>query len=97
MPTPPGLQPIDDYREVQVTIPDKGRYRAVLFHLPDKESDDPFDVMPLDQWTVPTRWDDNTMLFVPSFNPAHILAAFAHVLDNHLEDEAFEHENDIKF
>lgn len=92
-----GLPPIDDCREVRLTVPESGRYRAVLFLLPDTESDDTNAAMPIANWTVPARWDDNTMLYVPSFEPNHILAAFAHVLDNNLENEAFEHENDVDF
>ena len=53
--------------------------------------------MPVEQWTAPARWDDNTMLYVPSFDEKHILAAFAHVLDHQLENEAFEHEDDVEF
>ena len=97
MPTHPGIPPVDDCREIHVSIPDAGRFRAVLFLLPDKESDDPNAIMPVDQWTVPARWDDNTMLYVPSFDEKHILSAFAYVLDNQLEADAFEHENDAEF
>lgn len=94
-PPRPDLPPVEACCEVQLTIPEKGRYRAVLFLLPDKNSTDPFAVMPVDEWTVPARWDDNTMLFVPSFDANHIRAAFAYILENRLEDDAFEHEANL--
>ncbi len=90
---PEGLSPTEDSREVHVVIGDSGCWRAVLFLLPDKNSDDPDVAMNADEWSAPARWDDPTMLFVPSFDNESILAAFEYVLDNMLEASAFEHED----
>lgn len=86
----PGLPPIDDYREVHLDIPGKGRYRAVLFLLPDTASDDSFAVLPIERWNVPAKWDDNTMLFVPSLDDRYVIDAFRFVLDENHEDSALE-------
>ena len=57
LPTAPGLEPVEDYREVHITVPGKGRYRAVLWSLPDKESDAPLAVMPCLLYTSPSPRD----------------------------------------
>jgi hypothetical protein len=91
-----GLEPIDDYREVNFELIGKGRHRAVFFLLPDKKSDDPYATIPDSEWDIPVRWDDNTMLFVPTLDDESILAAMKYVLTKGLEGEAFENENDIR-
>lgn len=93
---PKGVDPIDDYREVCFEIPGKGRYRAVFFLLPDKNSDDPYKTMPIKEWLIPVRWDDPTMLYVPTLDDDSILAALSHILENGLEDDALENEDDIR-
>lgn len=95
--SPVALDPIDDYREVNFELPGKGRHRAVFFLLPDKSSDDPYATTPVREWHVPVRWDDNTMLFVPTLGDESILAAMKYILTNGLEDEAFEDEEQIRF
>lgn len=94
--SPAGLDPMDDYREVTFGLPGKGRRRAVFFLLPDTKSHDPHAAKPVDEWDAPVRWDDNTMLFVPSLSDDSILAAMRYILGNGLEDEAFEDEDDIR-
>jgi hypothetical protein len=95
--SPLGGNPIDDYREVNFVLADGDKRRAVFFLLPNATSDDPYSVMSHDKWTVPVRWDDNTMLFVPSLSDENILAAIKYILNNGLEDEAFECAEDIDF
>ena len=63
---PVNYAPIEDYREVNFSIPGKGPYLAVFWLLPDRNSDNPYTVMRKTEWGVPVRWDDNTMLFLRS-------------------------------
>ena len=94
--TQPNLaQPLDDYREVNFDLPNQGKTRAVFFLLPDNTSDDPFQPKPTEDWEVPVRWDDNTMLFVPSLDDSTILAAMAHIIENGHADDAFENLSNI--
>ena len=86
--------PIEDYREVNFSIPGKGPHRAVFWLLPDRNSDNPYAVMPKTEWSVPVRWDDNTMLFVPSMDDHAILAAMYYIFRNKLEASAFENLGD---
>lgn len=92
---PIDLSPIEDYRDVNFVIPTKGRHRAVFFLLPDKSSMDPYSVMPTREWNVPVRWDDNSMLFVPSLDDNSILSAMKYIFQNGMESSAFENEEDI--
>ena len=92
---PTNLTPIEEYREVNFVIPGKGRHRAVFFLLPDRKSMDPYAVMPTKEWNVPVRWDDNTMLFVPSLDDDSVLSAMKYIFQNGLETSAFENEEDI--
>lgn len=94
--SPTGLDPIDDYREVNFELPTRGRHRAVFFLLPDQGSDDPYAIKPIHEWDVPVRWDDPTMLYVPSLSNESILAAIRYIIDNGLEADAFENEEDIR-
>ncbi|MCU0713329.1 MAG: hypothetical protein MUC43_14815 [Pirellula sp.] len=94
--SPTGLDPIDDYREVNFEIPGRGRYRAVFFLLPDGNSDDPYAIKPINEWDVPVRWDDPTMLFVPTLNDDSILAAMRYIIDNGLESDACESDDDLR-
>lgn len=94
--SPSGLDPIDDYREVNFELPGRGRHRAVFFHLPDKNSKNPYAIKPNDEWDVPVRWDDRTMLFVPELHDESILAAMRYIIDNGFVDVAFENEDDIR-
>ncbi len=52
--------------------------------------------MPVSEWDVPVRWDDNTMLFVPTLGDESILAAMSYILTSGLEDEAFENGDDVR-
>jgi hypothetical protein len=94
--SPSGVDPIDDYREVIFELPGRGRHRAVFFHLPDKKSKDPYAIKPTDEWDVPVRWDDPTMLYVPGLHDESILAAMRYIIDNDYVDDAFENEDDIR-
>ena len=94
--SPLGVDPIDDYREVNFELPGRGRYRAVFFLLPDKNSDDPYAIKPRDEWDVPVRWDDPTMLYVPALDDNSVLAAMRYIIDNDQQDDAFENEDDIR-
>ena len=89
------LAPIEEYREVNFVIPGKGRHRAVFFMLPDRNSMDPYSVMPTKEWNVPVRWDDNTMLFVPTLDDNSILSAMKYIFRNGMELSAFENEEGI--
>lgn len=92
---PTNFAPIEEYREVNFLIPGKGRHRAVFFLLPDRSSKDPYAVMPTKEWNVPVRWDDNTMLFVPSLDDNSILSAMKYIFQNGMEASAFENDEDI--
>lgn len=92
---PTNAAPIEAYREVNFVIPGKGRHRALFFLLPDRNSMDPYAVMPTKEWNVPVRWDDNTMLFVPSLDDNSVLLAMKFIFQNGLETSAFENEEDI--
>ena len=94
--SPANLEPIEDYREVNFELPGQGRQRAVFFLLPDKNSDDPYATKPTKEWDVPVRWDDPTMLFIPTLNDESILAAISYILDKGLADEAFEKDDGIR-
>ena len=89
------LAPIEEYREVNFVIPGKGRHRAVFFMLPDRNSMDPYSVMPTKEWNVPARWDDNTMLFVPTLDDNSILSAMKYIFRNGMELSACENEEGI--
>lgn len=93
---PSGVHPIDDYREVNFELSGRGRHRAVFFQLPDKNSEDPYAIKPIDEWNVPVRWDDRTMLYVPGLHDESILAAMRYIIDNGFVDDAFENEDDIR-
>ena len=86
------LDPLEDYRELNFEIPKLGRCRAVFFLLPDKNSLDVNVIRPLhrDQWNVPVKWDDPTMLYVPSLDDHSLLDAMNYIFDNSLEREVFE-------
>ncbi len=92
---PTNLAPIEEYREVNFLIPGKGRHRAVFFLLPDRNSINTYAVMPTNEWNVPVRWDDNTMLFVPSLDDNSILSAINYIFKNGMEASAFENEEGI--
>ena len=92
----PGFaEPLDDYREVAFELPNQGKHRAVFFLLPNKDSDDPCESKTAADWDVPVRWDDNTMLFVPSLDDSAITSAMKHIIDNGHSSDAFESEHDI--
>lgn len=91
-----GPETIEDCREVKFELPGGGRRRAVFFLSPDKNSNDPYSIKPSDEWDVPVRWDDPTMLFVPTLSDEAVLTAMRYIIDNGLEDEAFENEDEIR-
>lgn len=61
-----------------------------------KKAGDPYSIKPSDDWDVPVRWDDPMMLFIPTFTDKSILAAIRYIIDNGLENDAFENENEIR-
>ena len=87
---------MEDYREVKFELPGPGRHRAIFFLRPDKNLDEPDATKPSNERNIPVRWDDPTMLFIPTLNDESIFAALCYILDNHLADEAFENEDDIR-
>ena len=62
---------------------------------PEQLPDNPYAVRPKTDWGVPVRWDDNTMLFVPSMDDHAILAAMSYIFRNKMEASAFEDLEDI--
>ena len=92
---PNAVQAIDDYRQVDFELLGRGKHRAVFFLLPDQNSDDPFATKPSSEWKNPVRWDDNTMLFIPTLEDRSIIAAMMYILEKGLEIDAFENEDDI--
>ena len=68
----------------------------MFFLLPDKHSNDPYAVRREREWAVPVRWDDPTMLSVPTFSGESILAVITFVLNHNLEVRAFEVVDEIE-
>lgn len=92
---PREAKPLDDFREVNFVLPNKGLRRAVFFLLPDPHSDSRQADVPTVVWPVPVRWDDKTMLYVPTLEDQSLLSALSYILLHDLDDETLENDQDI--
>jgi hypothetical protein len=86
---------IDDYREVTFSTGDGEKRRAVFLLLPNKASNDPYEVKPLHEWTVPVQCDDPAMLYLPALDDEYVISALTYIFENGLEDKVLEDEDDI--